>query len=218
MGRSLQSPFTPNLEFLPLWERLRGHGHLWHRTSLPCLESILHDRKIVPNKGQFPNTYPQSQGSYGRHLGAVSLFDFDSESEPSVLQHVHDFGFNGVLIRIQRDALERANLMLPNEISHRDHPIDTLSADIVQGCTFIPAVEALHIGSIPTSAFSGFILIAFNEHGRYLWREVGVDADAFHILSEISVLWNADHKRLTAERHARGEFTLTEVVEASYNL
>jgi hypothetical protein len=82
----------------------------------------------------------------------------------------------------------------------------------------IPDVEALHIGPIPASAFSGFIFTALEDHGGYLWQEVGADADAFRALSEIYAKWNADCERRTAERHARGEYTLTEKIEASLKI
>jgi hypothetical protein len=117
------------------------------------------------------------------------------------------------LIRIRREALDRAKLLLPTEILRGDHRLDTLPDEIRKMHMVIPAVEALYIGPISASTFSGFILTAFKEYGGYLWQEVGLDADAFRVLSEISAEWNADHERRTAERHARGEYTLAEMVE-----
>jgi hypothetical protein len=216
----MESPVTPSPPFLPLWARLRGHGHLWHRTSLPSLENILRDSEIVPNMGQLQPTYGQSQVSYARHLSAVSLFDFDTADEPYIFEHEWKWGMvltgqlpAGVLIRIRREAVDRANLLLPTEISGGDHRLDTLPKEIRKMHMVIPAVEALHIGPISASAFSGFILTAFKEHGGYLWREVGSDADAFRILSEISAKWNANHERRTAKCHASGEYTLAEILE-----
>jgi hypothetical protein len=212
----------PSADFLPLWTRLRGHGYLWHRTALPSLERILGDGKIVPNTGQLATTFGQSKVSYSRHLGAVSLFDFDTSDEQYIFEHEWKWGSvltgylpAGVLIRIRSDALERANLLLPANVSGGDPRLDSLPDEIRRMHMVIPAVEALHIGPIPASAFSGFILTAFKDGGGYLLHEVASDADAFQILSEISAKWSAGHERLTAERHARGEYSLAELIEQS---
>lgn len=164
--------------------------------------------------GQLHPTYGQSKVSYACHLRAVFLFDFDTADAPDIFEHELKWAglLAGVLIRIRRDALDRAKLLLPTEISLDDHRLDTLPDEIRQGYMAIPGVEALHIGPIPASAFSGFILTAFKEDGGYLWQEVGPDADAFRVLSKISAEWNADHERLTAERHARGEYSWKDVL------
>jgi hypothetical protein len=212
----------PDRRFLPLWSQLRGHGHLWHRTSLASLESILRDGQIVPNHGQFEPTFPQSKGSYAHHLSAVSLFDFDTADEPYIFEHEWKWGTvltnrlpAGVLVRIRREDLDRAKLLLPTEISQEDHRLDALPDDIRRMRMVIPAVEALHVGPISIAAFSGFILSAFGERDAYLWHEVPSGADAWRVLSEIAAEWQAEHDRRTAERHARGEYTFAELLEAS---
>lgn len=117
----------------------------------------------------------------------------------------------GVLIRIRRDALDRTKLLLPPEILRGDQRLDPLPDDIRRKRMFIPAVEALHIGPISTSAFSGFILTASEEHEGYLWQEVGFDADTLRVLSEIGAKWNA----VLEQRHAREGYTLAEKLEAA---
>jgi hypothetical protein len=218
----MESPITPSPAFLPPWARLRGRGHLWHRTSLQSLEGILRDGEIVPNTGQLQPTSLQSKVSYAWHLNAVSLFDFDTVDESSVSEYGWGTVFTSelpivVLIRLRREAPDRAKLLLPTEI-RGDRRLDILPDEIRQKHMVIPAVEALHIGPISASAFSGFILTTFKEYEGYLWREVGPDADAFRVLSKISAEWNADRERRTAERHARGEYTLAEMVEAASRL
>jgi hypothetical protein len=189
---------------------------------LSALESIFRDGKIIPNIGHLPETHGQSKISYGRHLGAVSLFDFDTADEQYILEHELIWGTvltgrlpAGVLIRIRREALDRTRLLLPTEIPGGEYRLEILPDGIKRTRIIIPAVEALHIGPIPASAFSGSILTA-KEDGEYLWQEVALDTNAFRVLSDISAKWNADHERRTAERHARGEHTWGEIVEASY--
>jgi hypothetical protein len=214
-------PGEPSPDFLPLWRLLRGHGNLWHRTSLPSLERILDEGIIIPNTGQFVTTYSQSKVSYSRHLGAVSLFDFDTSDEPYIFEHEWKWstvltGYlpAGVLIRIRREVLDPTKLLLPSDISGDDPRLSTLPDKIRRAQMVIPAVEALHIGSIPALAFDGFILTAFKSGGGYLLHEVAERVDAFRVLSNISAQWTADHERLIAERHARGEYTLAEMIEA----
>jgi hypothetical protein len=212
----------PSPDFLPLWGLLRGHGHLWHRTSLPSLECILREGAIIPNTGQFATTFPQSKISYSRGLGAVSLFDFDTSDEPYIFDHhwkwITVLAANlppVVLIRIRRHALDPAKLLLPADISRGDPRLDTLPDEVRRGQMVIPAVEALHIGSIPVSAFDGFILIAFKSGGGYHLHEVAERPDALRVLSDVGAQWTAARERLTEERHARGEYTLAEIIEAS---
>jgi hypothetical protein len=121
----------------------------------------------------------------------------------------------GVLIRIQREGLDRAKLLLPTEISQGDCRLDALPDDIRRMRMVIPAVEALHIGPISIAVFGGFILTAFGERDAYLWHEVPSGGDALRVLSEIAAQWQAEHDRRTAERHARGEYTFAELLEAS---
>jgi hypothetical protein len=168
-------------------------------------------------------TYSQSKISYSRHLEAVSLFDFDTEDETRIFEHEWKWGTvlmkelpAGVLICIRRTALDRSKLLLPAEISRGDQRIESLPDDIKRMRMVIPAVEALHIGPIPTAAFSAFILAAHDDRGGYLWHEVEASADALHVLSGIDADWNAAQVRRTLERRARGEYTLTETVEAAY--
>lgn len=209
--------------FLPLWARLRGHGHLWHRTSLPSLENILRDGEIVPNAGQLRPTYCQSKIGHAWHLGAVSLFDFDTANEEFIFEHhwkwetvlIGQLPSAWVLIRIRREALDSSKLLLPTQVSSGDHRLDALPDEIRRARMFIPTVEALHIGPISALTFSGFALAAFKELRGYLWQEVELASDAFRVLSEIAESWKVDHEREAAERHARGEYTLAEILSAA---
>ena len=78
----------------------------------------------------------------------------------------------------------------------------------------IPYLEVLHTGSIPETAFEGFIFAAENA-GGYCWHETTSDAAGLRDLFEIATKRKAKEERKRAERHARGEYTLAEMVEAA---
>jgi hypothetical protein len=203
----------------PLLLSLRGQGRFWHRTPLPSLEAILRHGAIVPNVGQFIGNSTQSESSYGRCMKAVSLFDFDTSSEKSVLDRALGNLFirglsSTVLIGVERKGLDPAKLQLPDKVSngvwllrlsgHSGH---------AAGLTHIPEIEALYFGEIPTSAFSGFYLAA--QGGRFF--EVPLGANAITILNEKSAEWQADDERVSAERRDGGDGSLAEMISESYN-
>jgi hypothetical protein len=187
MESSDPAEVAPSL-WLQLRSRLRGHGHLWHRTSLPSLAGILRDGEIVPNTGQLSATFRESECSYGRHLGAVSLFDFDSSDESYIIYQqsiwvnvLTQYPYATVLICIHRDALDRSKLILPTEVK----PLDP------EGRTYMPGVEALHIGRIPVSNLSMLTLL---EVGKQ-WYEAMPDCNAVRILTERSTELTSEMKR-----------------------
>jgi hypothetical protein len=145
-----------------IFGELRGHGALWHRTSIGALRKILESGGIRPNDGSFPNSYCQSELSYGRLRKAVSLFDFDSEPVDRVLgeectwgQFLTDCGRVTVIIELDREALARSGrLELPKEI-------------VAQGSVVIPAVEAVYHGIVSISAFRGCLAVLRNSGHRY---------------------------------------------------
>jgi hypothetical protein len=161
-----------------LWSLLRGHGYLWHRTSLAALSGILTDQEIIPNTGQFPTTTGQSEVGYARRMGGVSLFDFDTASEQDFLDHRYDYCRGDVLIRIRRAALDSAKLLSPSRLR-------TLPDEIRVGGIYVPYIEALHIGPIPETAFDSFVLAPING-GEHLWYKTTPDAAGLNELLEIS--------------------------------
>ena len=126
--------------------------------------------------------------------------------KPHSQGHLARTGTKTALCRseFRREALDREKLLLPTEITRGDPRLAPLTDEIRQMRMIIPAVEALYIGQICTTAFSGYLLTAFGEMGGYLFQEVDVGADAFRILSQASTELNGDNERHTAERHARG--------------
>jgi hypothetical protein len=199
---------------LSVWGLLRGHGCLWHRTSLAALDGILRDHEITPNTGQFEATTTQSKASYARHMRAVSLFDFDTASAADFETHRTDYWRGDVFVRIRRDALASTKLRRAEDISTEPH-LHTLSDEDKHKLVLIPYLEVLHIGPVPESAFDGFILISPSAD---FWHETTSDAAGLKELLEIAGKWNAAAERELSERHARGEFTLAELVEASYKM
>jgi hypothetical protein len=190
----------------------------WHRTSISGLQGILGDSAIVPNSGQLPNTWPQSEGSLARHLGGISLFDFDGVSEETMRNGAW-IGVGclstclpdaAVLIGIQFDDLASTGLLLPCDLQR-------LSPDVRDTHTFIPHVEAICRGRIPATSFGEFILTAFSGEG-IIWKEVAFDGDAFSVISSTAAAWRTEYERKQAERHSRGEYTLEEIVKKSFQM
>jgi len=77
---------------------------------------------------------------------------------------------------------------------------------------FIPFLEVLHIGPVDENAFDGFVLLA----DRGSWHETSSDRAGLNELSKIAAGWVTDAERKKLERHARGEYSHAELVEASY--
>jgi hypothetical protein len=157
---------------------LRRKNCLWHRTDILGLRGILSSGYIAPNLGQFPNSYPQSEKSYGRHCKAISLFDFDTSAWRDCLRQrrnwltlLTDSEPITILIGIKIDCLDRSQLRLAAEIPHSSIP--TFFHD--DGCSyipmFIPFVEALYTGQITIDAFARYILLPYRST-NYCWNEV----------------------------------------------
>ena len=200
--------------FSQLWAALRGHGFLWHRTNLSSLESILCDQRIEPNVGQRTPTYGQSRVSYAWHLGAVSLFDFDTCSETDMFEHEWKWGTvltkrvpAGVLIGIRREALDHEKLINPSQVLSDDLRLDALPKDVRKGRMVIPAVEALHIGPISTETVDRYILSARSDDDDFLMYELGYSSDLLDAFRTKSATWDAANARDTSENNSIWDFT-----------
>jgi hypothetical protein len=196
---------------LSLWGLLRGQGHLWHRTSVAALDGILRDHEITPNKGQFEITTPQSKASYACRVSAVSLFDFDTASDEDFETHQYDYWCGNVFIRIRRDALDPTKLRRAEDIWAEE----MLSDEDKHKLVCIPCLEVLHIGAVQDNLFDGLILLSPN--GDF-WHETTSDTAGLTEISAMAATWNAQAEREKAERHARDEPTLLEMIEASQKL
>lgn len=199
------------------WRLLRGKGALWHRTSLTGLAGILQDGEIRPNTdGRFDCDYGQSDISYARHIGGVSLLDFDSETETRITEHADKYTLIGsmppqVIIELACSSLEPSRLLLPAVITEGiDARLDALPLEIRKARMYVPAVEAIHIGPISTSAFRGFTLVARNDAGKRVWKSFPVTAVAE--MHAASTEWIEKSAADRAARHARGDFTIAELM------
>jgi hypothetical protein len=193
-----------------LWNVLRGHGHLWHRTSLASVSGILANHAILPNQGQFPNTFPQSENSSGRVIGAVSLFDFDSAPEAEFEIHRHDYWRGDVFIRIRREALVANNLIRATDMWN-DPRLGDLAEDDKSRLVYVPYLEVLYTEAVPETAFAGFVFVpdGASNDGYY-------EATTLDELRRIAKTRYAEIDREVAARHSRGEYTLAELIAESY--
>jgi hypothetical protein len=199
------------------WRLLRGKGALWHRTSLTALTAILQDGEIRPNTdGRFHREHGVSDISYARHLGGVSLLDFDSETEARIEEHANKYTLihampPQVIIELSRGSLEPSRLLLPAVMTEGTDPrLDTLPPEIRRARMYVPAVEAIHIGPISATAFTGFLLIARDDSGERLWQSFPLSAvDELHMTAKD---WSTNSEAAKARRHARGDLTIAELL------
>lgn len=199
------------------WHSLRGKNALWHRTSLVALRAILQDGDIRPNTdGRFDREYGQSDISYARHIDGVSLLDLDSETETRIEEHVDKYTLISsmppqVIIELSRDAVEPSRLLLPAVMTKGTDPrLDALPIEIRKARMYVPAVEAIYIGSIPTSTFRSFTLVARADAGEHLWQSFPVTAvDEMYATSNE---WIEKSETARAARHARGDLTMGELM------
>jgi hypothetical protein len=114
-----------------------------------------------------------------------------------------------VIIELSRSSLAPSRLLLPADMTTGTDPrLDALPPEIRRGRMYVPAVEAIHIGPIPTKAFTGFILIARGDSGQRLWRSFPVSAvDELYMTAQG---WSKNNEAAKAERHARGDLTIAE--------
>ena len=73
----------------PLFPLLRTG--IFHRTSIDGYKGIRDSGFISANQGQFPYRYPQSEDYYGRSMGYVCLFDFESATEEQCIRIHHNW-------------------------------------------------------------------------------------------------------------------------------
>jgi hypothetical protein len=130
-------------------------GDLFHRTNFEGYRGIREAKQILPNTGQFPYTYPQSEFSYGANIGGVSLFDFTSASDRDCISiHLTWGGFffdqkpATIVFRMDKEFLSQ------KLISNSDAP--KLSDPQYKG--YIPFIEAWYPEPIPFDAIVGIII------------------------------------------------------------
>ena len=136
---------------------------LYHLTSICGLKGIRHKSYILPNNGEFPDTYTQSAKSFGRRYGYVSLFDFETPTEEQILAEYHKWeGFFyrhkpvTVLIGLDRRKLEPK--LLPNE---------TAKQTVGYGIPWMPHIEVWYPEPLPFSWATSCILVYPTEPLQY---------------------------------------------------
>lgn len=201
----------------PLLEVVVKPSTLWHRTSPAALRGILRTGAIQPNDGRFPTTYPQSHTCYGRHLGAVCLFDFVTHD---ILQCIafsdrwarffQDVGAATVAIQINPKALNPSLLtgpmaegQLPPTIQRPDRPPYVPM--------FIPRVEAWYRGEIPVKAFQEYVV--FRRNGGHEHVSVPVADSAITQIDRLENEWGQREDNERRARAARGEIDLADIIK-----
>lgn len=214
---SAESPIHGGLR---LWKLLHGHEALWHRTTVAGLEGIHRDGQITPNTGQFVSEYGQARVSYSRHLGGVSLLDFDSECVERIRDHDGKYTLvrpmpPRIFIKIRRSDLEQSRLLLPADLTaNTDRRLDVLSDKIRRMRMYVPAIEAIYLGPIEVHAFAGYVLAGAMDRGESRWEEF--ELAELDVLHSTAASWTQEDALHRAERHARQEYTLGEIIERAH--
>lgn len=139
-----------------IYPKLRGG--LFHRTNISGYRGIKKSGNILPNRGLFPFSYPQSETYFAFSRGYISLFDFELASDRDCISihHTWDhFFFDGkpitIVFRLNRDYLSQK--LIPNssgskwgEPNHR---------------SYIPYVEAWYPEPIPFNVIDDFIIVVY---------------------------------------------------------
>ena len=141
---------------LPGWFSI-VKNNLCHRTGIEALKNIFDTGAILPNDGRFPDTYPQSKGSFARIHNLVSLFNFEKQTEDECLKQIHDwyrffFDHKPVTIVILLDRKTLTAKLMTNE----------KAVEITKGAfdpIFLPQVETFYPQPIPCRAFTGYLII-----------------------------------------------------------
>jgi hypothetical protein len=199
-----------------IYARLRQPGCLWHSTPAPNAIGIIRSGEITPNCGQFTDTFPQSQVSWSRRLGGVSLFDCDGVSDEEFEVHHTDYKIltsvpGRVLIKIDRNALDPANLITPRQF-RASPPDPRLGGEPVGRHMRVPYLEAVHLGPVPARSFVGFHLTAYDDDRNLLSREFDPGPDLLETMQAVVESWTDEFTRRRAERYARGDIRLEEVL------
>lgn len=162
---------------------------LWHRTSPRDCRQIWRDAVISPN--------PEKRHYACQQLGAVSLFDFTTESENKVLgeslkweQFLGDFDPVTVLLGTERSKLPGKLIPYPEN---------------KQGTTgnIIPWVEVCHCGRIPTSAIATYVLVCPIDYSHFKKFQKLDEKLLSGVEDEFRPGVQAERERQTAEHHER---------------
>lgn len=203
----------------PIFPILRGHGSLWHRTSVCNLKSILESGAILPNDGRFPYTYPQSRSCYSFHLGAISIFDFDTRSEIEIYRHawkwasfLADQGTATVLIRLDRTKLEKDKLILPGA-----HTFSQMTRIKENGVSYIPTsipeVEAFYQSAIPVSAFHDYLLV--KEKSGYELSCIPFGPNSLLEIENYQLIWAKEIEQKRLNDRTNGVFDIGDLIMSS---
>ena len=131
-------------------------GRIFHTTTGSAFIKIIDDGSIKPNKGEYPNRFPQSVSSISHHFGFISLFDFtgltlENILEDESLKWLHFFVDQtplNIAIQLNRDFLESKLVRFEDLIENN-----------IRRFYRIPNVEVWSRESIPIEAFEQFLIV-----------------------------------------------------------
>jgi hypothetical protein len=196
---------NPKHPFTWLLPHLRGHGALWHRASLQTFRKVAASGYIKPNNGEFENATNHSAYSYGRKIGAVSLFDFDAYTKEDVLHLAHHWypvlrnaqlrdEVVAPVARIDMGKLD-STLLVPYEQVRRQ--------DVFLHYILVPYVECWYRGPLPVGAIVEYLVL----HKRKdVFRIVPGGPGAIREIEKLEADWREEEKREVTGRRADHDY------------
>lgn len=187
-----------------LWSKL--NERLWHATERDGLSGMIADGEIRVGVG---DRYTKS---FCRCQGGVCLFDFGPTATDDSNQLGHWNGWFGhqqeasIAIWLEIDRAKSIKRLLDAGTA-REKWLET------QSKTFIPGVEACHIGPIPMTAVAGALLIA-RDIPELLQQCDDLDGGIFHQIAAFELKLPPPRPDGIAERLLAGRRRAAERAEA----
>lgn len=160
----------------PLFGTLMTPNSFWHRMSLQAFRSVVHGGYILPSGRGLQHTYPQSKECVATKLGAVSLFDFETEQRDRVieqsidwLQFMTDQGHPTLVLRLDKRSFVEGEVVTQRDLT-RENRWPMLAATEEGGeiaAHHIPFVEVWHIGRIPAHKIIGVLVVSNHRISDY---------------------------------------------------
>lgn len=124
----------------------------FHCTSIDGLSSIMKTRTILPNDGNRPFTFGQSENSYAVYKKAISLFDFNDYDTNVIECELRKCWFihKPVTMIILLDRDKTSSDIIPNEEAKTEVGFKKM---------WIPKIECWYPTSIPTSFVTLYIAV-----------------------------------------------------------
>jgi hypothetical protein len=138
---------------------------VWHCTGPRGYAGIRNSRVIEPSTGKHPYTYPQTEASFARLKGYVSVFDFavasDAQCFTMNFKWTRFFShFEPFTAALELDRAKLGSRLIPASVARGPEASDTV---------WSPWVEAWHEGPIPLTAVRRYLIVPRRRVSESYW-------------------------------------------------